>query len=423
MPESCSRAFHLECAPLTLDKRWAAPCFANQSGGYLELLYGSLDGDDTASSFQPPELLEASSACKADAVATFLDEQGRWREQLLATTVNRPGRVAIVGAGVIGLSVALELAPLGYEITIFHDRPLLETTSTIAAGLIEPVAPPEAPDARQVVLDAFGYSFRSFAATVRSQPREVVMLRRITGYRREAVEPPDWADVVDAYHLIDGRELPSPFGWGETFISFVVDPRAWVSWRAAQLTTAGVEFVHRHLESPTALVGDFDVIVNATGLYAADFVSDTGLYRTNGHVLTVPRPLDFHEAIFDWDYPHDVVVFRYAIARAHEVVLGGTLEDVPYDAGEPALEEEIAQTIYDSVGELVPALADLPIETYKACSRPSRAAPRLGVERIGNTVLVHCYGTGGSGWTLGPGLARFAVELLVAEVPPPTTPA
>ena len=52
------------------------------------------------------------------------------------------------------------------------------------------------------------------------------------------------------------------------------------------------------------------------------------------------------------------------------------------------------------------------------CLRPFRAAgPRLDVERIGDTTVVHNYGYGGSGWSLSWGGAAVAVSKAMASSP------
>src|SRR4051794_30796634 len=46
----------------------------------------------------------------------------------------------------------------------------------------------------------------------------------------------------------------------------------------------------------------------------------------------------------------------------------------------------------------------------KSCIRPFRAAgPNLDAELIGDTLVIHNYGHGGSGWSLSWGSAEFAV--------------
>src|SRR5690242_932065 len=49
------------------------------------------------------------------------------------------------------------------------------------------------------------------------------------------------------------------------------------------------------------------------------------------------------------------------------------------------------------------------------CLRPFRAAgPRLDVEKVGDKVVVHNYGHGGSGWSLSWGSGTVAVEKAMA---------
>jgi hypothetical protein len=52
------------------------------------------------------------------------------------------------------------------------------------------------------------------------------------------------------------------------------------------------------------------------------------------------------------------------------------------------------------------------------CTRPFRAAgPRLDVERVGDTLVVHNYGHGGSGWSLSWGSSTLAVQKAMVTSP------
>ncbi len=58
------------------------------------------------------------------------------------------------------------------------------------------------------------------------------------------------------------------------------------------------------------------------------------------------------------------------------------------------------------------------ITDIKVCLRPFRAAgPRLDVERVGEKVVIHNYGHGGSGWSLSWGSAEMAVGKAAALSP------
>jgi glycine/D-amino acid oxidase-like deaminating enzyme len=73
--------------------------------------------------------------------------------------------------------------------------------------------------------------------------------------------------------------------------------------------------------------------------------------------------------------------------------------------------------------DAVPALVPIRAETDRifdiaVCLRPFRAAgPRLDVERIGDTMVVHNYGHGGSGWSLSWGSGAVAVRKAMAGSP------
>jgi D-amino-acid oxidase len=73
--------------------------------------------------------------------------------------------------------------------------------------------------------------------------------------------------------------------------------------------------------------------------------------------------------------------------------------------------------------EAAPALVPIRAQTDRifdiaVCLRPFRAAgPRLDVERVGDTLVVHNYGHGGSGWSLSWGSGAVAVRKAMASSP------
>ncbi len=67
---------------------------------------------------------------------------------------------------------------------------------------------------------------------------------------------------------------------------------------------------------------------------------------------------------------------------------------------------------YDALGPIPPIRAHVDrIFRITVCSRPFRpAGPRMDVERVGDRVIVHNYGHGGSGWSLSWGSADVVVR-------------
>lgn len=74
---------------------------------------------------------------------------------------------------------------------------------------------------------------------------------------------------------------------------------------------------------------------------------------------------------------------------------------------------------YDVAGPIVPIRADMDrIFRITVCLRPFRAAgPRMEVERVGDKVVVHNYGHGGSGWSLSWGSADVVVRRAMEASP------
>jgi D-amino-acid oxidase len=71
---------------------------------------------------------------------------------------------------------------------------------------------------------------------------------------------------------------------------------------------------------------------------------------------------------------------------------------------------------YDALAPILPIRAHLDrIFRITVCLRPFRAVgPRLDTEKVGDKLVVHNYGHGGSGWSLSWGSADFAVRKVLA---------
>ncbi|CAN5671277.1 FAD-dependent oxidoreductase [soil metagenome] len=87
-------------------------------------------------------------------------------------------------------------------------------------------------------------------------------------------------------------------------------------------------------------------------------------------------------------------------------LLSGCVRKLPVGASVPGL------PFYDAVPPLTPIRAhEDRIFRITVCLRPFRAqGPRMDVERVGDKVVVHNYGHGGSGWSLSWGSSTIAVK-------------
>jgi D-amino-acid oxidase len=102
---------------------------------------------------------------------------------------------------------------------------------------------------------------------------------------------------------------------------------------------------------------------------------------------------------------------RVFLQGAAALAVSGMAGCVKRPRGVPAASPP-ALPFYDAVGPIIPIRAHVDrIFRITVCLRPFRAAgPRLDAERVGDKVVVHNYGHGGSGWSLSWGSAEVVVR-------------
>ncbi len=312
-------------------------------------------------------------------------------------------RIAVIGAGVIGLSVAHELASSGRDVTVLADLDPLETTSAIAGAVWFPYAA----EGSAAVDEMLASTLRRFTAIAEERPEAGIDLR--SGVIVERTSHPDrsWAA-----HLPTGAaiELPaSALPAGATGMRITVPlgtMSLYLPWLRQQCEALGVRFEHRAVDDVDALADAFEVAVVAAGARGGSLLGDdASVVPVRGQVVRVENP-GITEFVIDDDNPAGLT---YVLPRRDCVVLGGT-----YDEGATSLEPDPATevAILERCAAIVPAVAGQRILSRAVGLRPGRA--RLRIEDVPGRALrvIAAYGHGGSGMTLSWGTAERAAALL-----------
>jgi D-amino-acid oxidase len=148
-------------------------------------------------------------------------------------------------------------------------------------------------------------------------------------------------------------------------------------------------------------------VVNATGLAARRLCDDAAVRPVRGQIVLVANP-GLTESVRDQENPDG---YTYVHPRAADVVLGGTFEPDEWDATPVAA---ACEAIRRRCAALVPRLAGAEVLGYVAGLRPERGGGvRLEVDEYAAAParVIHNYGHGGAGVTLGWGCADRVVEL------------
>jgi D-amino-acid oxidase len=318
-------------------------------------------------------------------------------------------RVAIVGAGVSGLTCGVVFAERGHQTAISAKEIGQQTTSGAAAALWFPY---DAEPAEKVIPWALG-TYRTLIDLARDPDSGVSMIELRQFSRTEKIHIPDWAiplgaqAIVPSLPAVMSSEVETSlkiFKSGFSLRVPLMDTTIYLDYLANRFVTAGGSIAaNTHLAQLEDIDPKFDVVISCAGIGARELVRDTDLESHRGQVAIVPIIKDLPHAVVCDDAP-----LMYAIPRRNDCVLGGTNELSNDLAADSATTRRI-------VAECTRALK---------IEKPNVLAERVGLRpfrRSGVRVardqlrdgraVVHNYGHGGSGFTLSWGCAEGVFEL------------
>lgn len=311
-------------------------------------------------------------------------------------------RVAVVGAGISGLTVAVSLLRAGHEVRVVAAEPAERSTSALAAAVWFPTyaGPPD-------LVARWGARTLRVLAEQAAAGVPGVVLRESLVLGREPLGEPDWVPAVGAVRPAEPHELPPGYGHGLRFAVPLVEMPVHLPWLAARVAELGGSFDARRLTGLGEVTG-VDVVVNCSGLGARELVGDDAVFPVRGQVVRVRNP-GLTTSVRDEHHPGGRA---YVHPRADDCILGGTLEPNEWDT-EPDL--AVSAAILRRCADIVPALRDPEVLEHVTGLRPARPTVRLEEsEPIGSMRVIHDYGHGGSGITLSWGCAEDVVALVDA---------
>ncbi|EAW48316.1 D-aspartate oxidase, isoform CRA_a [Homo sapiens] len=271
-----------------------------------------------------------------------------FRDRLMDTA-----RIAVVGAGVVGLSTAVCISKLvpRCSVTIISDKFTPDTTSDVAAGMLIPHTYPDTPIHTQK--QWFRETFNHLFAIANS------------------------AEAGDAgVHLVSG--IKGSGGWTLT----------------------------RRIEDLWELHPSFDIVVNCSGLGSRQLAGDSKIFPVRGQVLQVQAPWVEH-------FIRDGSGLTYIYPGTSHVTLGGTRQKGDWNLSPDA---ENSREILSRCCALEPSLHGACNIREKVGLRPYRPGVRLQTEllaRDGQRLpVVHHYGHGSGGISVHWGTALEAARLV-----------
>lgn len=318
----------------------------------------------------------------------------------MGRTGSEQRRVTVLGAGVVGLSIAHELAAGGAAVTVVADRSARQSVSAVAAAVWFPYGAESSPAVASWLARAYD-RFARLAA----DPGTGVDMRAGTVVERGAADR-SWAAAVPGHREARPDELPAGASSGVRATVPVITMDPYLRWLQEQCTELGVGFRRRSVAALGELVGEADLVVVAAGLRSGALLGDGSVYPVRGQVVRLANP-GLTEWVTDEAHPGGLT---YVVPRRGDIVCGGTAEAGSWDEGvHPGTEDAILRR----ATALVPELAGLPVLSRAAGLRPARPCVRLENVPGLEIPVIACYGHGGAGVTLSWGCAEAVTRLVM----------
>ncbi|KAH7401172.1 hypothetical protein DE146DRAFT_736110 [Phaeosphaeria sp. MPI-PUGE-AT-0046c] len=336
--------------------------------------------------------------------------------------------IVILGAGVIGLDVALLLAERGHgpQITVVAEHLPGDTsinyTSPWAGANFSAIS---GGDPNALRWDKLGYGHMMKLAEMHGEEACIAKTPSFEYWDEvpSRAKIDSMAQYLHDFRILPVAEIPEGCQLGVSFTTITVNAPKYIQYLYRILREQfGVQFVRMKLPNITSAFSQPStrIVFNCTGNGARTLagVEDADCYPTRGQILLTRAPLVEKNVM-----RHGKDYETYIIPRPHSngnIILGGFMQK-GVSTGDTFSDE--THSIVRRTTTLLPELLEDGMEILATFAglRPSRIGgarvERTSVQLDGSRsgIVVHNYGAGGTGFQAGFGMAQDAVNT-VADV-------
>lgn len=316
--------------------------------------------------------------------------------------------MAIVGAGIIGMTTAIVLLENGFDVTIYTKNDPLATNSDAA------VATWFAPDDTNPVLQQHCLeSFVKFEELLEKKTPGIYKIRQKLFFKdRDHFEKSVWAkeSVKKLVNLEEITETQSGLGEHLTVMNtmiLLINPNFYRPYLLKSFYELGGDLKKEWVHSLDKLMQLYPIVINCSGWEAKYLTNDELIHPIRGQTEIVNTLPKFeNNCSINVEHKNMYIVFRPGEQSRGDCVVGTT-----YQPGNSCQKPNTKdrQTILNNGTVFFPFL--------KKSSSISKVGVRAGRDQVrieGNiknhTLLIHCYGHGGSGYSASWGSANKVLE-------------
>lgn len=310
--------------------------------------------------------------------------------------------ITIIGCGVMGLTSGIRFLEEGYDVKIVSASLPPDTTSNIAAAYWYPykVSPQDR------VLGWATFSYKKFIELT-EVPEAGISIFEFLKIFDQDMEDPFWKDAVRSFRNAAAEELPDGYVSGFVADLPLIETPIYMGYLVNRFKESGgqIEKLRQELSGLSELSGQFDLVINCSGLGSRQLCNDENSFPIRGQLVRTTNP-GLNSGVNDEQGP---LAVSYIVPRSTDCILGGTAEENNWSL---EIDPETSKEILRKCSILEPRLKDAEVLEYKVGLRPGRTEVRLELEEVpGVGPVIHNYGHGGAGFTLSWGCAEDVIKI------------
>lgn len=306
--------------------------------------------------------------------------------------------IAIIGAGISGLSCAYLLSKKNYSITVFAKDFSPNITSNKAAAFWFPYHIRN--DKRGI---DWGKKSYAFYQQLSADAATGISMKQLIKVLRENVveEEPVWIEFMPegACKIIPKEKLQAGIAKAYDVSVPLIETQIFLPYLQHLLEEKNVVFEKKLINGFNEF-SSFDIILNCTGLGSRKLCNDESIIPVRGQVGLIETKTEM-PIYLDNEMP------LYIVPRKDAMIIGGTYEENIFDE---TTEPKTIEQLLNNAHSVFPELKQQKIIGSWAGLRPYRNEVRL--EHEASTNIIHNYGHGGSGFTLAFGCAEEVLHLV-----------
>jgi D-amino-acid oxidase len=310
--------------------------------------------------------------------------------------------VSVIGSGVVGLSIAHELARAGHAVTVISDQPWEQTCSATAGAIWFPFEVDGGVGTEQMLRS----TLERFEIIHDEHGEAGVDLRPGTVVERSTVVDREWTRVVPRWRE---TSLVPPGTTGVRATVPVITMSAYLPWLRAATEARGVRFEARTIGDLGAAEVAGAIVVIAAGLRSTQLIDDElPVDPVRGQVVRIDN--SGRDGVQEWLLDdQNPAGLTYVIPRRDCLVLGGTA-----DAGLTDLipDAAVERGIIDRCADYFPQIRGREVVSRGVGLRPRRPIVRIDATTVDGRRVISAYGHGGAGVTLSWGTAEHVLTLM-----------